>query len=803
MGRAGDRELGLRERIAITVSGTVQGVGFRPFVHALAVRHGLHGFVRNRTGDVFIEAEGEPIALERFVEELTRRPPPHARIERIRSTSCEATPASLERDFRIDPSEADASAGVALPPDLATCDACVRELFDPNDRRYRYPFLNCTHCGPRLTIVTGAPYDRERTVMAAFPLCDACRAESEDPSDRRFHAQPIACPACGPRLSFLDAEGAAVSGTEPVAAAVAAIRRGAIVAIKGLGGYHLACDAAREDAVTRLRERKHRDEKPFALMVADVAAAAALCALGPAERALLESPARPIVLLDRSDAGDGPAIAPAVAPGMTTLGLMLPYTPLHHLLLRDLSEGGATGVLVMTSGNRSDEPIAYLDPEALAQLRGIAEFFLTHDRPIETRCDDSIVRGADPLAPGPVATIPLRRSRGYAPLPVGLGEPGVAIDRPTLAAGGDLKSTFALAAGARAVVSHHLGDLGHYSAMSAYEAAVAHYERLHRIAPLRIVHDLHPDYASTRYALERARRTGVELLAVQHHHAHMASCMAEHGLAGPAIGVCFDGAGLGLDGTMWGGEFFLGGYRAVSRVAHLRAVRMPGGDAASREPWRMAVAHLALAELDVVESEVARRVGGAHVSTALAMVARAFNAPLTSSVGRLFDAIASLAGVCDRASFEAQGAMRLEALASRAAPGPGYDFGIEGDGAELDPAPVVRAVVADVRRGVEAATIARRFHTGLADAVLRTCSGIRDRGGVADVVLSGGVFSNALLSGEVAGRLGRAGFRVHRHRTVPPNDGGLSLGQMAIAAAVGERDERDRRGVGVEVTTCA
>lgn len=767
----GDRVRSVPKRVAITVSGAVQGVGFRPFVHGLATRLGLRGFVKNRSGDVFIEVEGDATALERFEDEVARHPPPLARVDDFRRTSC--PPANREeRDFRIEKSDEEAGRGVVLPPDLATCDACLGELFDPRDRRHRYPFLNCTNCGPRLTIVTGVPYDRERTVMAPFRLCASCRAERDDPTDRRFHAQPIACPACGPALRLLDGEGRAMDGVDPIGAVIDRLDRGAIVGIKGLGGYHLACDAENEAAVTELRRRKRREEKPFAVMIRDVASAEAVCEVSLEERAALESPARPIVILRRRS-GASSRIASAVSPDdPTSLGVMLPYTPIHHLLLRE----GSFGALVMTSGNRSDEPIAYLDGEVVDQLRGIADSYLTHDRPIEMRCDDSVVRFVSP----PGGPLPLRRSRGYAPLPVRLP---AEIDRPTLAVGGDLKSTFALADAGQAVLSHHLGDLAHYTGYRAYTAAVDHYERIYRIAPRRIVHDLHPDYASTRYAIDRARRSGLELLAVQHHHAHMASCMLEHRLEGPVIGVCFDGAGLGLDGTLWGGEFLVGGYREASRVAHFRQVRMPGGDVAAREPWRMAVAHMMSAGEDPARSDVAGRVGAEYVGTALAMLKRPFNAPLTSSVGRLFDAVASLTGVCDRASFEGQAAMRLEALATGVAPRDRYAFDVDDAGAHIDPAPVIRAIVDDVRKGTPAATVSRDFHSALARVVAATCRSIRDRLGVNDVVLGGGVFSNAILTAEVGARLDAGGFLVYRHRTVPPNDGGLSLGQMAIAAA--------------------
>src|SRR5712671_595398 len=525
---------GVRSRRSIAVEGVVQGVGFRPFVHGLASRLGLGGSVRNRAGGVLIEIEGESEALERFLEEMRRRPPPLARIEEI--TWLESPPRGEER-FQIEESTAAAGGAVRISPDVATCDHCLREMLDPADRRFRHPFLNCTNCGPRLTVVTGAPYDRERTTMARFALCPDCSAECHDPSDRRFHAQPTCCPRCGPTLQPLDSRGAALDEPDPVAFAARELSRGRIGAIKGVGGYHLACDARSEPAVSELRRRKARDEKPFAMMVRDLAAAAALCRLSPEERALLASPARPIVLLDRREGG---GVAASVAPRSPQLGLMLPYAPLQHLILREVG-----GPLVMTSGNRSDEPIAHDDRDALERLSGIADFFLVHDRPIHTRCDDSVLRvaGNEPL--------PVRRSRGYAPLPIRLP---LSLSRPALALGGQLKATFALGAAKRAFVSHHLGDLDHPAALRAWEESIARYQDLCRVQPARLVHDLHPDYASTRWALA----SGLERLSVQHHHAHFASCLAENGFVGPALGVCFDGTGYGLDGTIWGGEFLAG-----------------------------------------------------------------------------------------------------------------------------------------------------------------------------------------------------------------------------------------------------
>ena len=759
------------ERRAIVIRGIVQGVGFRPFVYNLAGRLRLGGFVRNRTGSVFIEAEGESPDLDQFLAELAGHPPPLAHIEHL---SWEQRPPRGERRFSIESSDADGVSPVFISPDVATCPDCLAELLDPADRRHGYPFLNCTNCGPRLTIITGAPYDRRRTTMACFALCAACRAEYEDPANRRFHAQPTACAACGPHLQLLDAAGQALSVQDPLGTFAAALAGGNIGALKGLGGYHLACAALDQQAVAELRRRKHRDEKPFAVMVPDVAAAAALAEVNEIERALLESPRAPIVLLRKRP---GAALAEAVAPGNPWLGVMLPYTPLHHLLLRTRPLAGQP--LVMTSGNRSDEPIAYED-DAPQRLVGIADLFLVHDRPIHVRCDDSVTRVVDGVE------LPLRRSRGYAPAPVALP---FACPRPILAVGGQLKATFALGRERHAFLSHHLGDLDHYDAFRAFEKDLALYQQLFSISPMLIAHDLHPDYATTRFAREQAAELGIALHAVQHHHAHLASCMAEHGLAGPVIGVTFDGTGYGTDGAVWGGEFLVGDYRQFRRGAHLRYVGMPGGDQAIREPWRMAVAHLADAGSGLAALEA--RLLPVEVRTIRRMLERRLNTPLTSSAGRLFDAVAALAGVRDRVHYEGQAAVELEWLATGLPPERGYPWEAvsapEGEKVAplvIDTRPLIRAVAEDAERGEAAAVIARRFHTTMVEVIAAVCGRLRQATGIGTVVLSGGVFLNALLTSEVCARLDSDGFRVHRHRRVPPNDGGLSLGQLAVAAAL-------------------
>lgn len=758
------------ERRVVTVCGIVQGVGVRPFVYGLATRFHLRGSVRNQSGSVRIEVEGEAGALDRFLDELVGRPPPLAQIDHVAWE-----PRAVQGDalFRIETSEPDASS-VFVSPDIATCDACLAELFDPADRRWRYPFLNCTHCGPRLTIITGAPYDRPNTTMAAFAMCSDCLAEYQDPTDRRFHAQPTACPRCGPQLQVFDGSGEPVVTEDPVGWLCAALRQGQIAALKGLGGYHLACDARNGHAVALLRRRKHRDEKPLAVMVRDVQAARQLCELSSQECQLLESSRRPIVLLRRRATV---GMAEGIAPGSPDLGVMLPYTPLHYLLLRDWGESP----LVMTSGNRSDEPICYQDGEAHRRLQGIADLFLVHDRPIRVRCDDSVTRVVDGVE------LPLRRSRGYAPEPIRLP---FGCRRPILAVGGQLKSTFALGREEHALLSQHLGDLDDFQAYRAFEQDVALYEQLFAVRPEVIVCDLHPDYAASRYAAERAGRQRVTLRHVQHHHAHLAACMAEHGLDEPVIGVCFDGTGYGTDGAVWGGEFLVGDYSRFRRVAHLRYVGMPGGERAIREPWRMAVSQLADAEATC--ETLQRRLPSSQWRMVETMLDRGLNTPITSSVGRLFDAVAALAGVRDRVSYEGQAAVQLEWLAREAVADRMYPFEISEEVASeqggvpmlvVDTRPMILGVAADVTEGSEARPIARRFHSTLVEMIGVVCARIRAATALEAVALSGGVFANALLTHEVVARLQREQFRIYRHRRVPPNDGGLSLGQVAVAAA--------------------
>ena len=749
-------------RVRVRVEGVVQGVGFRPFVHRLAGELALAGVVRNDARGVEIEVEGSGDAVRAFLDRLVADAPPLAAVEAVRTV--EAAPLG-GRGFAIEASRAGAPEAL-VSADAATCDDCLRELFDPADRRFRYPFVNCTNCGPRFTIVRGVPYDRPRTTMAGFAMCAACRAEYDDPADRRFHAQPNACPVCGPHATLRGGDG--VPGRDAVARAAALLRDGAIVAVKGIGGYHLACRADDERAVARLRARKHREEKPFALMARDLAAVAALAELGEAEAALLCSPARPIVLLARRP--DAPVAAAVAQPerGQTPfmlreLGVMLPYSPLHHLLLAD---AGTT--LVMTSGNVSDEPIAYRDEDALARLGPIADALLLHDRPIETRTDDSVVRVV-----GGRRTI-LRRSRGEVPAATALP---VASRRPVLGVGAELKSTFCVAKGSRAWVGHHVGDLRTAETLRSFREGIAHFERLFAVVPEVVAHDLHPDYLSTAYALERE---GVATVAVQHHHAHLAACLAEHGVTGQAVGAIFDGTGHGDDGTAWGGEILLGDLRGAARVAHLWPVRLPGGDRAAREPWRMACAWLVAAGAgETVPARLRATVAPERWDAVARMAASGFAAPVTTSVGRLFDAVAALCGVRSTTTYEGQAAIELEAAADPAAAGT-YPLG-----AGLDARELVLAVRDDAAAGVPAGTIAARFHRALAGATAAACAAAAEAAGVDRVALSGGVFQNRLLVVGTAERLAAEGLHVLVPERLPANDGGIAYGQVAVAAARG------------------
>lgn len=768
------RQTGGRARCRVLIEGVVQGVGFRPFVYRLAEAHRLSGSVRNGQHGVLIDAEGDRDAIDRFLDQLRSTAPPSARLQRITVTW--GAPHHDPEPFRIDTSAGEGDPALFPAPDLAVCAECLAEMADSGDRRYAYPFLNCTQCGPRYTIIRALPYDRERTSMASFATCPACREEYEDPRDRRFHAEPTACPACGPRLALLGSGGRALDVADPLHGAATALRAGQIVAVKGLGGYHLTCDATAPGVVSELRRRKARDAKPLAVMVGDLEAARRLCVVSDAEAELLQSAARPIVLLERRSAASE-AVADEVAPRLRHLGLMLPYTPLQHLLLERVDRP-----LVMTSGNRSDEPIAYQDDDALARLGGIADLFLPHDRPIEVRCDDSVARVIDG------APAVLRRARGYVPLAISLTHEAA---EPILACGGELKSVFGLVRGREVFLSQHLGDLGEERAYRAWTDAIAHLKRLLELAPSVVAHDLHPAYRSTSYARSL---DGVHHIPIQHHHAHIASCLADNGVDDRVIGVAWDGTGLGTDGHVWGGEFLLADLDGFERVGSFQEVAMPGGEAAVREPWRMAAVFLqavygeAMEKLDLAFMGRLDRSAWRLLSRA---TERGLNAPPTSSAGRLFDAVASLLGLRDRVDFEAQAAMELEALA---APDADRVYAVdldEQDGRTIVRTPdVVRGVVEDLLAGVGADRIGSRFHATLAEVIVKTCRRLRDRSGLDRVALSGGVFQNVRLSRLAVEGLGRAGFQVYTHHQVPPNDGGLALGQAAIAARF--REDRSR-----------
>jgi hydrogenase maturation protein HypF len=748
-------------RARVRVTGSVQGVGFRPYVYRLAGELSLGGFVLNDAHGVLIEIEGDATAVDRFVARLPCEAPPLAVVEQVLAE--ERVPCG-EGSFAIRESVAGSVPDAPVTPDTATCEDCLRELFDPADRRFRYPFINCTNCGPRFTIVRGVPYDRPLTTMAGFTMCADCRAEYDDPADRRFHAQPNACAACGPSLRLLSSDGAYIPG-DPLPAIAAVLRAGAIVAIKGIGGYHLACLAADEHAVAALRARKHREDKPFALMAPSVAVAEALVSLSPVSLQLLTSLAGPIVLAPRLT---GAPVAASVAPGAPELGVMLPYSPLHHLLLADIGE-----TLVMTSANVSDEPIAFADDDALVRLRGIADLFLVHDRPIETRTDDSVVR----------ARTILRRSRGYVPAALSL--PGAGTPRPLLACGAELKNTFCLARGSRAWVSHHIGDLENYETLRSFTDGIEHFGELFAVEPEVVAHDLHPEYLSSKYALDL---DGVELIGVQHHHAHLAACLAEHDETGPALGAIFDGTGYGLDGTVWGGEFLLGDLGSFRRVGSLLPVALPGGERAIRQPWRMACSWLSAA-LDggepVLPASLAARVdprAWAQVHRLAAGGGPA--APATTSIGRLFDAVAALAGIRADVNYEGQAAIELEAACDPAERG-SYPIAVHAADESLvvDPRETILAVVADVTAGESGGVIARRFHRAVARATVEACVALAGAHGTEAVVLSGGVFQSRLLLESVSGALAGAGLRVLVPERLPVNDGGIAYGQAAVAAA--------------------
>jgi len=749
------------QRQRIIVEGIVQGVGFRPFIYSLAQRHGVSGWVCNDTRGVTMECQAPAAQLAAFRRAIEAEKPPLASIS---SLSFEPIPLQAEAGFAIRTSRSEQTRSAQISPDTYVCDDCRRELFDLADRRYGYPFINCTNCGPRYTIVTDIPYDRPLTTMADFPMCAACQAEYDDPSSRRFHAQPNACPDCGPQLALLDAAGASVEASDLVAEAARRLHAGEIVAIKGIGGFHLAVDATNPDAVQRLRQQKQRDEKPFALMSRDLAAVEAYARVSADEARLLAGCERPIVLLNKRA---GHSLAEAIAPRNRYFGVMLPYAPLHYLLLEH-----GFAALVMTSANLSDEPIAYQDAEARQRLAGVADCFLVHNRRIHVRTDDSIARVMAGKA------LLLRRSRGFVPRAVFLPQRLPAV----LATGAELKNAVCLTRGNQAFLSQHVGDLKNLGVYESFKSTISHLRHILEVNPEHVAHDLHPDYYSTRYALEES---GLPCTAVQHHHAHLASCLAEHGLDAPALGVIFDGVGYGADGHIWGGEFLAGDLRQFERLGHFRYQPMPGGDLATREPWRMALSCL-LSDCDEIPADSPALAGIPETTWRLVAQAtqRGLNAPLTSSCGRLFDAVAALVGLRRTVSYEGQAALELEMVAE---PGQAtaYPYLLENGAGPLifNPRPLLQAIVADVAAGVPTAAIAGRFHVTLATMIEEVCSELRQRTGLSLVVLSGGVFQNRLLTELSLARLERAGFKVLTHALVPPNDGGIALGQAVVAAS--------------------
>jgi hydrogenase maturation protein HypF len=764
-------------RVQILVRGIVQGVGFRPYVFTLARRRALKGRVLNNATGVLIDVEGERHSIEQFIREIEAAPPPLSLIESV-ERSVDLTPANFA-DFSIVASAPEGERFAPVSPDVATCADCLRELFDPQDRRYRYPFINCTACGPRFTIIEAVPYDRARTTMRDFGMCEDCRAEYENPLDRRFHAEPVACTACGPRLRLTDSAGReAALGPDGGEDAISRVRRllldGKIVAVKGVGGFHLACDALDSEAVERLRRRKYREEKPFAMMAASAAVVRQYCFVSRAEEDLLSQETRPIVLLKKRPAVRLPE---AVAPRLDTLGFMLPYSPLHHLLLENLERP-----LVMTSGNVSDEPICYEDSDALARLGDIADYFLLHDRRIHMRTDDSVVRAAECQSAirRSQSAIVLRRSRGYAPRPVRVA---FRFGREVLACGAELKNTFCLARDRHAFLSHHVGDLENLETLRSYEEGVEHFKRLFQLRPEVVAYDLHPEYLSTKYALAL---DGIETkIGVQHHHAHVASCMADNRIEGDVIGVAMDGLGFGSDGRLWGGEFFVANFAEAERVAHLEYVPLPGGAKAIREPWRMAAVYLQRAfgdEFLKLGLPAVQRINRSSWRALSGMIRAGENCPETSSVGRLFDAVAGILGVRDTTNYEGQAAIELEAMADPAC-ARGYEFEVAENGSIIKADKVIKGAAEDALDGVPPQTVSAKFHLGVARLIARVALRLKDERRLARVVLSGGVFQNVFLLGRACRLLEAEGFEVFTHGRVPTNDGGISLGQAAVANA--------------------
>lgn len=754
----------MKGRAKLLVKGVVQGVGFRPFIYNLAREHSLKGWVLNSTEGVTIEVDGEKNILAEFVHQVQQKAPPLASVD---SVHVEYLPPADYDTFVIRHSEGDKSGYMKISPDVCTCDDCLAELFDAQDRRYRYPFLNCTNCGPRFTIIKDIPYDRESTTMHRFRMCPDCQAEYDDPTNRRFHAQPNACPVCGPWVTLEDLRGR-IECDDPIRKAIELLCEGKIIAVKGLGGFHLACDAENDDAVKILRERKRRTYKPFAIMSTSLDEIEQYCSVTEEEEQLLQSVQRPIVLLEKLPHSP---ISESVAPNNNHLGAMLPYTPLHYLLL-----DSPLLALVMTSGNISEEPIAVDNDEAKRRLADLADYFLVHNRDIHMRCDDSVAK----VHQG--HQVMTRRSRGYAPYPVDLDFSMKEI----LACGPELKNTFCLTKDNHAFVSHHIGDLQNIEAYNYYQNTIEHYKDLFRVDPEVVAYDLHPEYLSTKYALAQEN---IQLVGVQHHHAHVVSCMAENGLDQQVIGVACDGTGYGTDGTIWGCEFLIADQSDFRRYAHLKYIPLPGGDAAAREPYRMAISYLYsafgedFANLDI---PFLKRLDGKKTAMIRKMIERGINSPLTSSCGRLFDAVSSLIGVRDLVTYEAQAAIELEMLAAPdISDAYGYEISTDTPSTCLiiDVREMFREIVYDLKRNIPREVISAKFHNTVAHFIVIVCEHIRENYGVNEVVLSGGTFQNSYLLTEVCHELGDRVFVPYFHKRVPTNDGGISLGQAVIANA--------------------
>ncbi len=747
----------------------MQGVGFRPYVYSLATKSDLKGWVLNNSKGVLIDVEGKARSIEKFIADLKLAPPPLSVVETVESKIL-LSPA-YHKDFRIVQSRGNGERSVPVSADTATCVDCLREMFDPGDRRFGYPFINCTNCGPRFTIVENIPYDRKNTTMRDFEMCAPCRTEYEDPGNRRFHAEPICCPDCGPRLSLRNAAGQAELSQDLVGRTRKLLQDGAIVAIKGIGGYHLACDALNANAVSRLRQRKYREDKPFALMAASVDVISRYCEVLETESEALHSRERPIVLLPRKENAEIPA---EIAPGVATLGFMLPYSPLHYLLFEGLDRP-----LVMTSGNISDEPIVYQDRDAAERLSKIADYFLTNNRRIHIRADDSIVRVPKSAIRSPRSAIILRRSRGYSPEPL---KTSFKFAKQILACGAELKNTFCLAKDNYAFVSHHIGDLENLETLKSFTDGVGHFKRLFDLQPEIIAYDLHPEYLSTKYAQSG---DGVETkIGVQHHHAHIASCLADNQAEGEVIGVAMDGLGFGTDGKMWGGEFFVADFSHAERIAHLHYVPMPGGAKAIREPWRMAAVYLQRAFGDnfwEIDIPFTGELGRQKWPTVASMIASRTNCPETSSMGRLFDAISGLLCLRSTVNYEGQAAIALETIADKTST-KSYEFNIA-NGGIIKSEGLIKQAVDDLLDGVLAAEVSAKFHRAVAILIADVATKIRETRNLNRVALSGGVFQNMFLLETACEMLRSRDFEVLTHSRVPTNDGGISLGQAAIANA--------------------